>query len=215
MDNGFTLHKLQKEWQSIDKGHVKISETEFSSQLSLIHDVAAKVGRDDPFKHLIIAYKDSDVEDFNTGIQRVLGEDNKLGEKVTILSGFKSLNDEIRKNILANDTIKNTLIQIRSNNIAYKQNNLSYKEADSLLKRLEAGSNEHKILTDILKPRDLYVGDKVRFTSNNNQGMEGKTLYNGSLGIIKSYDSKASSLIVRGDDGNERQIDLTKYQGWI
>ena len=196
-----------------NKGSVVISETEFSSKLSLIHNVAGRVAGDDPFKHLIIAYKNSDVEDLNSGMQRILKEDGKLGDKITLLTGFDKISDKVRGDILANSVINKTLAAIGNNIIQFKKDALSYEDARALLAKLDPDSSEHEMLTTILKPKEFYVGDKIRFTSNFNKGIGGSKIYNGSLGIIESYDSKNNSIVVMCEDGEARTVDLTCYQG--
>lgn len=196
-----------------NKGSVVISETEFSSKLSLIHNVASKLEPSNLFKHLIISYKNSDVEDLNSGMQRILKEDRKLGDKITLLTGFDKMNDKIRGDILANSVINKTLATIGNNIIQFKKDALSYEDARALLAKLDPDSSEHEMLTNILKPKEFYVGDKIRFTSNFNKGIGGSKIYNGSLGIIESYDSKNNSIVVMCEDQEQRTVDLTCYQG--
>lgn len=196
-----------------NKGSVVISETEFSSKLSLIHNVASKLEPSNLFKHLIISYKNSDVEDLNSGMQRILKENGKLGDKITLLTGFDKVSDKVRGDILANSVISKALAAIRNNIIQFKKDTLSYEDAHTLLAKLDRDSSEYEMLTNILKPKEFYVGDKIRFTSNFNKGIGGSKIYNGSLGIIESYDSKNNSIVVMCEDQEQRTVDLTCYQG--
>jgi flagellar biosynthesis GTPase FlhF len=196
-----------------NKGSVVISETEFSSKLSLIHNVASKLEPSNLFKHLIIAYKNSDVEDLNSGMQRILKEDRKLGDKITLLTGFDKMNDKVRGDILANSVISKALAATGNNIIQFKKDTLSYEDTHTLLAKLDRDGSEYEMLTNILKPKEFYVGDKIRFTSNFNKGIGGSKIYNGSLGIIESYDSKNNSIVVMCEDQEQRTVDLTCYQG--
>lgn len=196
-----------------NKGSIVISETEFSSKLSLIHNVASKLEPSNLFKHLIISYKNSDVEDLNSGMQRILKENGKLGDKITLLTGFDKISDKIREDILANSVISKVLAAIGNNIIQFKKDTLSYEDAHALLAKLDRNGSEYEMLTNILKPKEFYVGDKIRFTSNFNKGIGGSKIYNGSLGIIESYDSKNNSIVVMCEDQEQRTVDLTCYQG--
>ncbi len=196
-----------------NKGSVVISETEFSSKLSLIHNVASKLEPSNLFKHLIIAYKNSDVEDLNSGMQRILKEDGKLGDKITLLTGFDKISDKVRGDILANSVISKALAAIGNNIIQFKKDTISYEDAHALLAKLDRKGSEYQMLTNILKPKEFYVGDKIRFASNFNKGIGGSKIYNGSLGIIESYDSKNNSIVVMCEDQEQRTVDLTCYQG--
>jgi hypothetical protein len=196
-----------------NKGSVVISETEFSSKLSLIHNVASKLEPSNLFKHLIISYKNSDVEDLNSGMQRILKENGKLGDKITLLTGFDKVSDKVRGDILANSVISKALAATGNNIIQFKKDTLSYEDAHTLLAKLDRDGSEYEMLTNILKPKEFYVGDKIRFTSNFNKGIGGSKIYNGSLGIIESYDSKNNSIVVMCEDQEQRTVDLTCYQG--
>jgi len=196
-----------------NKGSVVISETEFSSKLSLIHNVASKLEPNNLFKHLIISYKNSDVEDLNSGMQRILKENGKLGDKITLLTGFDKISDKVREDILANSVISKALAAIGNNIIQFKKDAISYEDAHALLAKLDRKGSEYQMLTNILKPKEFYVGDKIRFTSNFNKGIGGSKIYNGSLGIIESYDSKNNSIVVMCEDQEQRTVDLTCYQG--
>lgn len=206
-----------------NKGSTVVLETEFSSKLSLMHKVAGSIFREgkvdiqnntnNAFKHLIIAYRNSDVDDFNIGMQRILKEDNKLGEKFTVLTGFSGVTSQERSLLLANEVIANNLLQIRGNIIPMRQEHLSYNEALALLGKLDKGSLEHKMLSSLFKPKEFYIGDKIRFTSNDLKGQECKKIYNGSLAIITEYDAKSNRLVATSSDGNKRKIDLAHYQG--
>jgi hypothetical protein len=196
----------------IARDKVEVRETDFSSKLSLVHHVSDKIASDGAFKHMLIAYKNADVNEFNISVQRVLKENGVLLDKgITVLTGFSSLKSEQINEILSNEAVKNTLLKIRGNVTPIKENSISYGEACLVLARTDAGSKEHQLLTDAFKPKRFYGGDKIRFTSNYNKGIEGETVYNGSLGVIKFYNANTNQLMVAFENGKRTKVDLADY----
>ena len=94
---------------------------------------------------MIIAYKNSNVEDINLGMQTPLRKQNRLtGQGITILTGYyKSLKAGRLGSLLSNPNIKESLDKIRCNVVPIGDGKgISYKEAFALLKseKMEARS---------------------------------------------------------------------------
>jgi len=213
--NYFARGEIKKGIESYNaKGQLIIGETDFSTKLRMVHDVSAKIANDGAFKHMMIAYKNSDVEDLNIAMQRVRTENNNIGEDegITVLTGFaSSSNDGSLDRALSQEKIQSQLILIRGNIIPIKADTISYNEAHTLLEGVEAGSEEHELLADALNPKTFYIGDKVRFTNNFNKGVSGEKVYNGSLGVISSYNEDTNSLIITREGDKKTEIELESY----
>ena len=211
IENGIASYK--------NRGDLVIGENDFSTKLSLIGRVSEKIKDDiaggSSFREMIIAYKNSDVEDINLGMQTALRKQNRLtGQGITILTGYyKSLKAGRLGSLLSNPEIKESLDKIRGNVVPIKgERSISYKEAFALLKNSEKdGSDQHKLLSDILKPKLFFAGDKIKFGSNFNKGIDGKTVYNGTLGVIQYYSEDEHRLEVFFEDKSKAKIDLQDY----
>ncbi|MDC0864824.1 AAA family ATPase, partial [Rickettsiaceae bacterium] len=196
------------------KGQLVTGETDFSTKLMMVHDVSAKISVDGSFKHMMIAYKNSDVEDLNIAMQRVQTSKNNIGEdkSITVLTGFaSSSSDGSLGRVVSSGEMQKELSEIRGNIIPIKDDKISYNEAHTLLERLEVGSDAHNLLHDTLKPKTFYIGDRVRFTSNFNKGVSGEKVYNGSLGVISSYDRDSNSLTIEREGDKKTEIELESY----
>ncbi len=190
--------------QNIAQGYIKeavehysnntqILETDFSAKLRLSCDYAEKVENSkSAMDHMIIAYKNSDVLDLNYKIQNNLKESGYLGKEFTILAGFNVADNEHKKSI--------------------DLEGYSYDKAKRFYDHLDKKGIYYEKFKQIMQPETFHIGDKVRFASNWNKGISGKEVYNGTLGIIKSYDEKNNIIEIIRDNGDITSVEAGKYQ---